>query len=369
MSNLENTFSIFLCGDIMIGRGIDQILRHHNHPQLYERYVTDAREYVFLAEKLNGKINYPVAADYIWGDALEIWQKLQPTIKIVNLETAITQNDYPWPDKGINYRMHPLNIDVLKAVNIDVCTLANNHILDWNDEGLTETLSTLKNSNIQFSGVGENLAQAMQPAIFELNLHKRILIFSAGMPSSGVPSEWKATSKRPGLYYIPDTSQDSLDAIVHLIKQYRKPNDLIIFSLHWGSNWGYEVSEASRFFAHGLIEEATVDVIFGHSSHHPRPIEIYQNKLILYGCGDFINDYEGISGYENYRGDLTLMYFLDFDMASLQLKKITLIPLQIKNFSLHHASEEDARWLLKIINQISFRMKFSFQDDSFIYHL
>lgn len=353
MNHSKKNFRILLCGDVMTGRGIDQILPHPSKFKLYESFVTDAREYVSIAEKTNGKIPYPVSMDYIWGDALSVWQELQPDVKIVNLETTITESDEYWPDKGIHYRMHPLNLSVLLSAGIDICTLANNHILDWSQSGLKETLTILKNSGIQFSGAGENLKQAMQPAIFELSLNKRALIFSAGTSSSGVPSNWEATTQTSGVYYLENLSDELLLSIAENIKQYKKPGDLIIFSLHWGSNWGYKIPESFRIFAHGLIDVAKVDVVFGHSSHHPRPIEIYQGKPILYSCGDFINDYEGISGYEEYRGDLTMMYFLDFDSASLQFKKMTLIPLQIKKFRLHRASQKDCEWLLKTLNRFS----------------
>lgn len=363
-----NNVRIFLCGDVMIGRGIDQILFHPNKPQLYESYVKDARDYVLLAEELNGKINYPVTKEYIWGDAITEWKQLKPDIKIINLETAITQSDDYLPHKGIHYRMHPLNVDTLTCAGIDICTLANNHILDWGYKGLIDTITTLKTVGIKNSGAGENIKQAMKPAIFELDLNRRVLIFSAGTESSGVPSTWKATSQLPGVYYLPDMSQNILISVAENIKQYQQSNDLIIFSIHWGSNWGYQISESFRSFAHGLIDIAKVDVVFGHSSHHPRPIEIYHGKPILYGCGDFINDYEGIGGYQEYRGDLTLMYFLDFDDTSLQFKKMTLVPLQIKKFSLHRASNEDCNWMLQKLNQFStFNVKFIFQDKQLIY--
>lgn len=223
MNHPKKNFRIFLCGDVMIGRGIDQILPHPSKSQLYESYVTDAREYVFLAEKTNGKIFYPVAMDYIWGDALSVWQELQPDIKIVNLETAITESDNYWLDKDIHYRMHPLNISVLSAAGIDICTLANNHILDWSQAGLQETITILKKSGIQFSGAGECLTQAMQPAIFELTLNKKVLVFSAGASSSGVPSNWEATTQSSGVYYLNDLSDASLVSIAKNIKQYKQP--------------------------------------------------------------------------------------------------------------------------------------------------
>lgn len=364
---MNNHFSIFLCGDVMLGRGIDQILLYPNHPQLHESYVRDARDYVRLAERLNGKINYPVAPDYIWGDALAIWRSLKPAVKIINLETAITQNEDYWPHKDIHYRMHPLNIDVIKTADIDICVLANNHILDWGYAGLNETLTTLKKASIQYSGAGKNLRQAMQPAIHKLPLNKRILLFSSGMPSSGIPSAWQATSKLPGLSYLSDFGEDNFELIKNNIQKFKRDGDLIIFSIHWGSNWGYEISKSFRIFAHKLIDDANVDIIFGHSSHHPRPIEIYQGKAIFYGCGDFINDYEGIGGFEKYRGDLSLMYFLDFDHATLQLRKLTLIPLQIKKFKLNAANQIDRSWIHQTINQFSLSsIQFILEEDRLI---
>jgi poly-gamma-glutamate synthesis protein (capsule biosynthesis protein) len=55
--------------------------------------------------------------NYIWGDAMSIWQQKMPDLKMINLETAITQNDTYWPRKGINYRMHPRNVDILHAAH------------------------------------------------------------------------------------------------------------------------------------------------------------------------------------------------------------------------------------------------------------
>lgn len=344
---------LFLCGDVMTGRGIDQILMHPGQSQLYEPYVADAREYVALAENVNGKIPYPVSSQYIWGDALTVWEELKPDVKIINLETAITQHNGYWPAKGIHYRMHPNNIDVLTSAKIDICSLANNHVLDWGYQGLEETIETLRSAGIQSSGAGKTIAEAMQPAIYELPSQQRILVFSVGLDSSGVLSDWEATPKKPGIYYFYEMNQDAIASIAHHIKNYRKRNDLVILSIHWGSNWGYTISESLQHAAHALIDTANVDIIFGHSSHHPRPVEIYRGKPILYGCGDFMNDYEGIQGHEAYRGDLTFMYFLDFNEEILQLEKIQLIPMQIKNMRLHRASVSDCQWMLRQLNQSS----------------
>jgi poly-gamma-glutamate capsule biosynthesis protein CapA/YwtB (metallophosphatase superfamily) len=120
----------------------------------------------------------------------------------------------------------------------------------------------------------------IQPAIIKCILNKRVLVFSAGMASSGIPFNWKATVQRPGIYYLPDLSQDTLTSVTKNIKQFKKTNDIVIFSIHWDSNWGYDISETLRSFAHNLINIANIDVIFGHSSHHPRQIELYQHKIL-----------------------------------------------------------------------------------------
>ena len=91
----------------------------------------------------------------------------------------------------------------------------------------------------------------------------------------------------------------------------------------------------------------------GHSSHHPRPIEVYSGKLILYGCGDLIDDYEGITGHERYRDDLRLLYLPRLDPASGQLKELRLAPFQARQLRLHRASERDAEWLRAALDEIS----------------
>src|SRR5215475_9764475 len=154
---------IFLCGDVMTGRGIDQALPHSVNPILYEPYVRDAREYVALAEKANGPIPRPLSFDYIWGDALPELERSD--LRIANLETSVTAAETPWPEKEIHYRMHPQNIDCLIAAQISACALANNHVLDWGYDGLSETLKTLDAASIAHSGAGNDAEQAVKPAV------------------------------------------------------------------------------------------------------------------------------------------------------------------------------------------------------------
>jgi len=258
--------TLFVCGDVMTGRGIDQAFAQSVPPQLYEPFVRSARDYVELAERASGPIARPVALDYVWGDALAELAARRPDARIANLETAITLCEDAWPGKGIHYRMHPANVGCLAAAGIDCCTLANNHVLDWGRTGLAETLATLRAAGIRATGAGRDLREAAAPA----------------------PEQ--------------------------------------------------------RAFAHGVIDEAGVDLVHGHSSHHVKAIEVHTGRLVLHGCGDLLNDYEGIGGHEAYHAERALMYFPTLD-AEGALLSLTMVPTLARRFRLQRGSREDAAWL------------------------
>jgi poly-gamma-glutamate capsule biosynthesis protein CapA/YwtB (metallophosphatase superfamily) len=342
---------LFLCGDVMTGRGIDQALRHSVNPVLYEPYVRDAREYVAFAEKAHGSISCPVSFDYIWGDALAELDRVQVDFRIVNLETAITSAETPWPHKGINYRMHPQNIDCLSAARIDACALANNHVLDWGYDGLSETLETLDAAGIAHAGAGSDAHQAIKPAVLGTSASGRVLLFSFGSTTCGIPEDWNATSISPGVNLLDDLSQQTAARVCDEMRAHQQPGDLLIASIHWGGNWGYEIPREQIVFAHHLIKQG-VAIVHGHSSHHVKAIEVFKGRLILYGCGDFITDYEGITGYETFRGDLALMYLVELDQNTGELIAARLLPMQVRRFRLQRASASDAKWLCNLLNKL-----------------
>jgi poly-gamma-glutamate capsule biosynthesis protein CapA/YwtB (metallophosphatase superfamily) len=346
----ERGLTVFLCGDVMTGRGIDQVLPHFGAPALHEPYMTSALGYVALAERANGPIPRPVDFAYVWGDALAEWARVQPNVRIVNLETAVTARDDWQRRKSIHYRMHPANVRCLTAAAIDCCVLANNHVLDWGDAGLAETLQTLHHAGIRTAGAGRDADEAAAPAVLTTS-GGRVIVFSMGAASSGIPRDWAAAPGRPGVNLLADFSAATLLGIAAQVKAFKRGGDVVVASVHWGDNWGYDVPATHQAFAHGLVDQCGVDVVHGHSSHHPLGIEVYRQRPILYGCGDFLNDYEGISGHEAYRGDLSLMYFLDVDPASGRLLRLWMIPMQIRRFRLNHASAEDARWLREVLER------------------
>jgi poly-gamma-glutamate synthesis protein (capsule biosynthesis protein) len=282
--------TLFLCGDVMTGRGVDQILAHPGDPGIFESYAKDAGEYVALAEAANGPVPRRVHDAYIWGDAIAELAHVAPRARIANLETSITRSGSPSRGKGIHYRMHPDNVGCLASARIDVCALANNHVLDFGLTGLGETLDTLRHAGIKTTGAGATLDDAQAPAVVPLVAGSKLIVVSMADASSGVLSDWGARRARAG-----------------------------------------------------------VDLVHGHSSHHPRPIEVYRDRLILYGCGDFLNDYEGIGGHEQYRGDLALMFFPT--LVQGRLTRFAMTATQIQHFRANVAPDVGVRWLMETLNR------------------
>jgi poly-gamma-glutamate capsule biosynthesis protein CapA/YwtB (metallophosphatase superfamily) len=333
-----DTLSLWLAGDVMTGRGIDQVQAHPSAPVLYEHWVRDARDYVRLAERAHGPVPAPVTPDYIWGEALAEIDRRKPDLRLVNLETAITSADDAWPGKGIHYRMHPANIGCLRAARIDCCVLANNHVLDWGRAGLTETLQSLRHTGINCAGAGEHAEAAFAAAALPLASGARLLVYAWAAPDCGVPGAWAANSRRSGVALLADLQEHSAQQLAARIAAQRQPGDRVVVSVHWGGNWGAAVPQAHRRFAQRLIELGAADLVHGHSCHHPRPIEVYRGRLILYGCGDLINDYEGIASQEAYDPSAVCLYFARMSMQDGALAQLEIVPMQLRRLRLVHAS-------------------------------
>ncbi|HSW17234.1 MAG TPA: CapA family protein [Ramlibacter sp.] len=187
---------LLLAGDVMTARGMDQVLAHPGAPTLFEHWVRDARDYVRLAEQAHGPIPSPVAPDYFWGEALAQMARHPDAVRIANLETAVTAGGAPWPGKGIHYRMHPANIDCLRAARLDGCSLANNHVLDWGHVGLADTLAALAAAGIASAGAGVDVDAATRPQVRQLLRRHRFRV--PGRVGPDRPARQRPPVRRPG---------------------------------------------------------------------------------------------------------------------------------------------------------------------------
>jgi poly-gamma-glutamate capsule biosynthesis protein CapA/YwtB (metallophosphatase superfamily) len=311
---------VFLCGDVMLGRGVDQILPHPGDPALRERCIVDARTYVELAEAVNGPVARPVDYCWPWGDALALLDAAAPDVRVVNVETSITRCDHFAPGKGIHYRMNPANVACLTVAQPEVCVLANNHVLDFGPEGLGDTLETLAGAGLRAVGAGVSEAEACRPADIPLPGGGRVVVHSFGTPSSGIPESWAASGRWAGVGFVAELSDTAADAVLDRVRQHG--GDIVIASVHWGSNWGYRVSRDQVHFAHRLLEGG-VDIVHGHSSH------------------------------EKYRDELRLAYFASVEPGTGRLIGLRMSPLRARQLRLCRASSHDAAWLETVLRHIS----------------
>ena len=215
------------------------------------------------------------------------------------------------------------------------------------------------------AGAGTTRTAAEAPAVLEGAHGRRVLVSAWGSTTSGIPRSWAPTPSEPGVALLPDLSTATAHRIAKTLRSQRRPNDLVVVSLHWGGNWGYTVPAEHRDFARALVDEG-VDLVHGHSSHHPKGIEVYRGRPILYGCGDFLNDYEGIGGREEFRSELVLGYLATFGPSPAsrpgsppsagRLVSLELLPFRIRRFRLERATSDEARWLGETLERESSRL-------------
>jgi poly-gamma-glutamate synthesis protein (capsule biosynthesis protein) len=291
---------LFLCGDVMCGRGIDQVLAHPCSPEIYEDYMRSAGGYVLLAEQANGPIPRRNGPSYVWGAAPDQLEGMQPDARIINLETAVTRSNNR-ANKGINYRMSPENAECLLAARIDCCALANNHVLDWGRAGLLETLTTLQRLNVKATGAGRNDLEARAPAV--LNLGKaRLLIFSFGSTSSGIPFQWAATPDAPDVLEL-----DRLDDEHRII--FQRVRDRVL-------DRGVEVAALLDGLHRGIMTEHDFDLLV-----HDRTQNLIDRCVDRAELGVEIGDLFGRSAQRH---------------ADLQVGRLLVVGIGIR--SIHHLS-------------------------------
>ena len=353
---------VFLCGDVMIGRGIDQILPHPCPPLLHEPYVRSALDYVDLAERRSGPLPRAVPLSYVWGCALEEFEARRPDARLINLETSITLSECAEP-KGINYRVSPQNAECLRFAGIDCCILANNHVLDFGVSGLLDTVRNLSSLRIVCAGAGRTEELARRPAIVSVGGGRRVTISAFALTSSGTPLSCAAKNRSAGLAVFDDESPN-IGGFLAESFNHREVDDIAIASIHCGGNWGYGVNASHVEIARRCVNDFGVSIVHGHSSHHPRPFAFYRNRLILYGCGDLLNDHEGMSGHADFRSELVLMYFADVDATTGEVLCLSMVPLRLKGFRLIRPSRDERKWAHERLARICEPFGTQIRDDS-----
>ena len=225
-----------------------------------------------------------------WGNTLPILRRADAVI--ANLEGPITTHGERWQGswKMFHFKADPAAVDILRAGNVRFVNLANNHILDYGERGLLDTLQALGGAGIAHAGAGRTLAEASAPRLLDINgLKVGFLSATDNM------LDFAATAEKAGTNYVVfRRDSPALDWIGRSVSELKDAGAaLIVLSVHWGHNLGTAPSRDFRQFAHAAIERG-VDVMHGHSAHVVQGIERYRHGVILYDSGNFIDDYWAI---------------------------------------------------------------------------
>lgn len=299
---------------------------------------------VMIGRLVNEQLD-EVPTTYIWGDLLPILKSHD--LNLINLEAALTTSSRLVP-KVFNFKADPKKVQALVDASIHVVNLANNHVLDYSEEGLLETLQTLDQAGIQHVGAGRNLKEASHPVIVA---RQGITVGILGCTDN--EPTWLATKTRPGTKYL---EVGDLDAIRKDILDLRPRVDILILSIHWGPNMRERPSRQFVQFAHDLIDLG-VDLIHGHSAHIFQGVEVYKGKFILYDTGDFIDDYY-VDPY--LRNDRSFLFQVRCSKKGIQ--SLELLPALIQNFRVNQAKGQEVQKILQQMQKLSQEMNTSFDN-------
>ena len=266
---------------------------------------------------------------YPWGGTLPLLREADLTL--MNLECVIATGGRPWDrwPKVFHFRSDPVALEALQEAGTDFVSLANNHVLDYEEEALLEMLGRLDAAGIAHAGAGRDRDEAARPALLEAGgLRIAVLAFTDNEP------DWAATEDRPGTNYLPaSTARATLDRVRQGIAEARRQGaDLVLVSNHWGPNMRERPAASFRRFARAVLE-AGADLYWGHSSHLFQGVEIYQGKPIFYDAGDFVDDYAVDPVLRNDRSAL-----IRCTAGPSGVERVQLIPVLIEDFQVNPAT-------------------------------
>jgi poly-gamma-glutamate capsule biosynthesis protein CapA/YwtB (metallophosphatase superfamily) len=281
--------------------------------------------------------------DWVWGDTLDLLAGAD--WRACNLECVLTGRIEPaFPGKTFHFRSDPDNVAALEAAGIDAVSLANNHVLDFGPRALVEMLEMLDRRGIGHAGAGAHLAEARRPAVTDVG-GVRVGLLAASDNEPG----WAATDARPGIFHLPTdpASPGVREQLLPAVRDAAGRVDLLVVSLHWGSNWGFRPPVGHRSLADTLIA-CGADVVFGHSAHVFRGIEVRRGRPIIYGAGDFVDDY-AVHPVE--RNDQSLVVLVETE--GRRVVRLRLRPTVIRGMQARLARDREAEEILERLALLS----------------
>lgn len=254
----------------------------------------------------------------------------QADLSMVNLENPFTRATSPMPNKQFNFKADPEDVKVLEAGGVDIVNLANNHTMDYQADGLKETLQTLDKAGIQYVGAGKDLTEARRPKIIDVKGQRVAYLSYWG-------DEYGAGPNQAGVNSIQE------NRIAEDIKAIRNQVDWVIVNYHWGQELAEAPADWQVKLGRFTVDQGA-DVVVGHHPHVLQGAEVYRGRPIAYSLGNFI--FGGNSR-------------TDYDTAVLKVAlkdkqmKVEFLPVEVKDYQPKVAQGDRAKDILKNLTQLS----------------
>jgi gamma-polyglutamate biosynthesis protein CapA len=246
----KSNVTLFFTGDVMLGRGVDDIL----------------------------------------SDGRNVFQNVEPLFQnsdgvIINLEGPFTTSISNFK-QTVPLKANPVYTHVLKDNNVVVACLANNHIMDYGGKGLADTISSLKSSAVNYTGAGNNLEQATQPVYLNVKGRKiAVLNFMDNTTFTGFSaSEMSAATTNSSGYAPADWN-----IVKNRIDEAKNSSDVTVVVFHYGNEYSTSPNSYQIELSHRCIDEGA-DMVIGSHPHVIQNVESYHGKPIFYSLGNFVFD-------------------------------------------------------------------------------
>ena len=273
---------------------------------------------IMLGRSVGKRLEKAGSYKYAFSDVEDILK--QGDIVFANLESPLTASTHGLSkDKKIVLKGSPDAIEAIITGGFNLLSLSNNHMLDYYDTGLYDTVSLLEKNGIAHSGAGKNIEEAGKPALIEKNGYKIGLLSYTDMANyiyEGEPRiSFAAGDNKAGV--IPRDYEAARQAIASL----RGSVDLLVVSLHWGIEESFTIAPEQVDFARKLLDDGA-DMILGHHPHQFQGIEIYKGKPILYSMGNFMFDQNDPENMETF---IIEMHYEGKNLKSLVAKPVRIV--------------------------------------------
>lgn len=200
---------------------------------------------------------------------------------MLNNEFTFTNRGTPTAGKQFTFRAKPDSVSLLQEIGVDVVSVANNHIYDYGEVSLLDTLDTLEGAGIAYTGAGKNLEEAMKPVYLFVNGMKIGIISATQIERNGIPDTKEATVTSAGVLRCMDTAN-----LLQVIAQMEESCDYTILYIHWGTESQEEIDWLQEEQA-PLYAEAGVDLIIGDHPHCLQKLDKVLGVPVIYSLGNF----------------------------------------------------------------------------------